>query len=179
VAAANGIAAVVDPAGGKLFKQWSVYSSFEDAVAFSPDGTKLATADFDGFVRIWDWRAGEETPEQIGAPIDVSELDAAGVDWSPDGRYLATTGGETLRLYDVETRRQIGSSVPISRWFPYVHFTPDGREVVAADSAGRVWVLPATVADWTDRACALANRNLTQEEWGDIVTDRPYEKVCP
>jgi hypothetical protein len=30
-----------------------------------------------------------------------------------------------------------------------------------------------------DRACAIAGRNLTSQEWADLHTNRPYMKACP
>jgi hypothetical protein len=36
-----------------------------------------------------------------------------------------------------------------------------------------------TVDSWQDRACSIANRNLTQTEWNQFVKDEAYSKVCP
>ena len=30
-----------------------------------------------------------------------------------------------------------------------------------------------------DRACAIAGRNLTSQEWADLNTSHPYIKACP
>jgi hypothetical protein len=33
---------------------------------------------------------------------------------------------------------------------------------------------------WQQRACEIANRNLTRNEWNDLVgADVPYRAVCP
>jgi hypothetical protein len=92
---------------------------------------------------------------------------------------LATVGGGTLRLYDVASSRQIGSSVPVSPLYPYAVFTADGRHVVAADAAATTWVVPVSLDAWQTRACAVANRNLTRAEWTEMEgLDTPYHDVC-
>jgi hypothetical protein len=32
---------------------------------------------------------------------------------------------------------------------------------------------------WRQRACVIANRNLTREEWWKYMGDEPYRKTCP
>lgn len=179
IAAANGGTAIVDPARNETLKEWTVEAIYNTTVAFSPDGDLLATADFNGLVRIWDWRAGEGLqPEEVGAPIEASEIEVSGVAWMPDGESIVSVGGETLRMYDVESRRQIGVSVPVSPLAPYVATTADG-EAVVADYAGRAWVMPLSLPDWQERACTVANRNFTPDEWDEFVVGRPHEDVCP
>jgi hypothetical protein len=32
---------------------------------------------------------------------------------------------------------------------------------------------------WVERACAVAGRNLTTDEWSFAFGDRPYRRTCP
>jgi hypothetical protein len=32
---------------------------------------------------------------------------------------------------------------------------------------------------WVERACAIAGRNLTREEWSQFFPTRPHEVSCP
>jgi WD40 repeat protein len=179
IAAANGGTAILDPARNEVLKEWTVEALYNTTVAFSPDGDLLATGDFNGLLRIWDWHAGEGLePEEVGGPIEASEIEVSGVAWTPDGGSIVSVGGETLRMYDVESRRQIGVSVPVSPFSPYVATTSAG-EAVVADYAGRAWVMPLSLTDWQERACTVANRNFSRDEWDEFVVGRPYEDVCP
>jgi hypothetical protein len=54
----------------------------------------------------------------------------------------------------------------------------DGRHLLMtnADGHGAVWNVDPV--SWAQRACALANRTLTLEEWKEFLPGRPYEPAC-
>jgi hypothetical protein len=35
------------------------------------------------------------------------------------------------------------------------------------------------VSNWQERACQIAGRNLTTEEWQQYLGDREYRETCP
>jgi WD40 repeat protein/class 3 adenylate cyclase len=173
------MAAVVDPARREVLAHWKTSSDAELTlgVALAPDARRVATTDFNGFLRVWDASSGRA----VLPPIHASEVDVTGVEWSPDGSRLVTAGGDgTVRLYNAKTGQQIGTSLPIARQlFTYATFSPDGRTIVATDAAGQVWMYPGTAAGWAAYACRLANRNLTRSEWSRLVPGHAYGQICP
>ena len=71
-----------------------------NSVAFSPDGTTIATTGINGddTLRLWDAATGR----QIGSPLTGHTDDVTSVAFSPDGKTVATgSNDETVRLWDV------------------------------------------------------------------------------
>src|SRR5262249_14604235 len=66
------------------------------SVAFSADGTRLATASQDGTARLWDARTGQELPGKPDLP-----LSGQGSRVGPDGKRLALVQGIVVRLIDL------------------------------------------------------------------------------
>ena len=107
------------------------------AVAFHPDGTRLATADRDGGVWLWDLKRGEAVVRLPGHKSYVWSLA-----FSPDGATLASGSGDnTVRLWDTSplkaryhARREAAAMRPeaerlVEHWWRQKN---DLAEVVAA-----------------------------------------------
>jgi WD40 repeat protein len=179
VAQLSNKAAIVNPARRKVLARWqgSPTAEYMLGAALSPDGTRVATADLEGWLRVVDAASGKLVLPAIRA--SATYVDS--VAWSPDGSRLVTAGYDgTVRLYDAHTGQQIGTPLPVPKAnFPYATFSPDGRTILATDVTGRVWLYPATPAGWAAYACRLANRELTRAEWSTFVPGHPYRRVCP
>jgi WD40 repeat protein len=145
-------------------------------VVFSPDGKMIASASRDGTVRRW----SSGTGEQIGPPLTGRPHEVLSVAFNPDGKVIASVSSDgTVQQWESVTSKPI--SQPLGRFRPVAGaaFSPDGALIaVAIEQTVRLW--PLDMDEWVRHACALAGRNLRQEEWDEFIgRDRPYVRTCP
>ena len=144
------------------------------AVAFSPDGRSLATGGLHTDVYIWDVHTGRLLRELEQGSAGVRTLD-----FSPDGRTLAVSGFEPVAsLWDVATGARIGPTLTAGDRRAQIDLSADGRRLLLTHGNGSGALWDVDPASWLRRACALANRTLTREEWAELVPGRPYDPAC-
>jgi len=86
------------------------------ACVFSPDGTKIVTADFDGST-IWSGDTGAEL-------LRLTEEGDGFAKFSPDGKKIVTAGA----VWDVASEKKLYEFEEISP-----RFSPDGKKILASD----------------------------------------------
>lgn len=144
------------------------------SVALSPDGRILAVGGFSRVVRLWDVRTGKLVHE-----LDQGGNGAFTLEFSPDGRTLAVSGFEPVAsLWDVGTGIQIGPQLTAGDRRTMLDLSPDGRHLLEMHGNGQGAIWDVDPESWERRACALANRTLTREEWAEFLPGRPYEPAC-
>jgi WD40 repeat protein len=146
----------------------------DSSVALSPDGQLLAVGGSGNVVRLWDVRSGELVHE-----LDQGGNGAFTLEFTPDGRTLAVSGFEpAASLWDVASGIQIGPQLTAGERRTMIDLSSDGRLLleVHANGTGAVWDVDPE--SWAQRACELANRTLTREEWDEFLPGRPYEPAC-
>ena len=146
------------------------------SVAFSHDGRLLAVGHYGGTVAVVATKDWKVTGRRLAGHFER----VTALEFSPDDRTLLTGSADgTARLWDVDTRRPLGTAMPIKpRSFVAAAFNRSGSDVFAVPSKGtgvRWDVRPET---WKRHACLVGGRDLTRTEWREILPNRQYRSVC-
>jgi WD40 repeat protein len=161
------------------------------ALAFSPDGRRLATGSLDGGLTVWEARTGRQLDALTGNLGQVMDLAFA-----PDGASLATSSSDgTLRLWEVGTGRHtltiangVAGEVGAESKFCFrtlqvarlgvggkLAFSPDGTRLAYTAADATVRVLALDIDDLIHLARSRLTRSWTQEECETYL----HRETCP
>jgi WD40 repeat protein/serine/threonine protein kinase len=93
-----------------------------NGVAFSPDGTRLASASADNTVKVWDVQTGKNLltfKSHGGAVVHVT--------FSPDGKRLASAGRGEVKVWDAQIGKELLS---FKGQGGQLVFSPDGNRLI-------------------------------------------------
>jgi WD40 repeat protein len=146
VLCAGGQVVVVDPRRARPTAQWparralpgSNHSMNNGSVRFGPDGRTVWVWGVLPEFRVFDPQTG-----QLRYMLQPGGM-SFGLDFSPDGRYVVTTGAITanpVRVWDYATGKPVTDPIGHPDWVHGAAFHPDGRHLVTAcrDGMARVW----------------------------------------
>jgi WD40 repeat protein/DNA-binding SARP family transcriptional activator len=168
--------ALVDLVEGRVLRQLDLGLG---AARFgvSPDGRRLAVTANTGEVGLLELEDGT----WIRPPIVAHPAFALGATWAPDGTVFATSGGDgRVILWDGRTAERLATVLPghPNSW-AFSRFLPDGHTLIIATTDHEVFTWDTRPESWVERACAVAGRNFTTDEWTVAFGDRPYRRTCP
>ncbi|KAH8818834.1 WD40-repeat-containing domain protein [Flagelloscypha sp. PMI_526] len=88
------------------------------SVAYSPDGSQIASGSSDATIRIWD----TATHQPVGEPLRSHRGSIFSVAFSPDGSQIVSGSWDhTIRIWDIATRQSIGDAHKIFKTIVFPH----------------------------------------------------------
>jgi WD40 repeat protein len=156
------------------------HSRLVTSVEFSPDSKTLASGSHDRNVILWDVASRRQRMVLYGHEDAVTSIA-----FSPDGAILASASEDrSVILWDVATGRQLGP--PLREHNAKVHsvaFSPDGKTLASgSNKESDNWALilwDVNPESWQSRACDVAARNITSDEWERYVGASARDITCP
>ncbi|MBI4408558.1 MAG: caspase family protein, partial [Gemmatimonadetes bacterium] len=115
------------------------------ALALSPDGKLLASADLNGLIKVWSVETGQELKRLRGPNEQITAL-ALG----PDGKILVSAHSLKTKIWSVDAAQEAGSIAGPMALGMGVAISPDGKWVASAGtdgSAGAVILLSLESGD--------------------------------
>ncbi len=107
------------------------------ALAFSPDGKRLFTADFHGTLAAWPW--DEEDPKPVWTVKGAHRGGACALAASSDGALLATGGHDgRVRLWSAPDGKPVRELAGHGAYVYSVAFHPRGKALASGDLLGSV-----------------------------------------
>lgn len=139
----------------RLVGEVAAHPGLISAVAWSPDGSTVATGDFEGQITLWSVSSDDEAsmdlaPSQTLVEPDVWTVD---LDWSPDGQQLAAAGSDgTVRVWPIDDGAA-GDPIRVPLHdgsVEAVAWSPDGAQLASGgvDQRVVVWDLATTEVVW-------------------------------
>jgi WD40 repeat protein/class 3 adenylate cyclase/molybdopterin-guanine dinucleotide biosynthesis protein len=182
VSQSDGVVTIWDVAGHRLLHRMQADIWLTNSVHFRPDGRVIATAgQQSGDVVLWD----AETGKRIGEPLDAHAGFALDAQFTTSGNLLVSSGTDGIaRLWDAQSGHPYATPLrgtaqgQASGWVGTA-LSPDGKtliEVYLGTGSAVTWTLDP--AAWSERACVIAGRNLTEAEWAEFLPGRPYAPAC-
>ena len=128
---------VYDVATSRELALFTGHTDGVNAIAFSPDGTTIASGSNDRTIKLWDVATGENIAKLEGHWNGVNS-----VVFSADGTKLASGAWDnTVKVWDVSTRTNISTFEGHTDGVNAIAFSPDGTTIASGsnDNTVRLW----------------------------------------
>lgn len=114
------------------------------SVAFSPNGKYGLSGSIDGNIKIWDLASGSQWKILAGHTAVASYEMGISAKFSPNGKYVISTGDASTRIWDVSTGEEIASMIAFEdgEWIittanGYYNSSPKGDQYLSVKVGGK------------------------------------------
>jgi WD40 repeat protein len=129
-------------------------------VAWSPDGSKLATASWDNTTNVWDVDTG-----RVLFTLSGHQTSVVSVAWSPDGSKLATASGDkTAKVWEAHSGHELFTLAGHQEAVDSVAWSPDGKRLASVSRDGTAQIYAIDHRELFELVRSRITRSLTSEE---------------
>jgi WD40 repeat protein len=167
--------AVVDLVDGKVLQE-GVLSLQPSSVEISSDGQRAVVIGTNAEVGILDLEDGEWVSPPVRAPRESANF----ASYTADGERVVVGGRNgATSLWDGRTGQLLASISADTSEVVRPTILDDGYTAMLTAPDGSAFTWDTRPESWVATACAIAGRNLTDDEWRDAFGDRRYRLTCP
>src|SRR5947209_2296544 len=149
------------------------HSDYVSAVAWSPDGKRIASASGDHTVQVWNAVDGSHVYVYRGHSADVSTLA-----WSPDGKYIVSAGlDNTVQVWEAATGKLVYTYRGHNDVVYDVAWSPDGTRIASASNDGTVQVWHAFTGNPILTYKSLPSPRGTSAPWNAVAWSPDGKRV--
>ena len=135
---------IYDARTGEALRLLTGHTDYVRCVAFSPDGSTLASGSYDGTIRLWDADTGEPEATLTGHTGRIYS-----VAFSPDGETLASGGSdEFIKFWDVRTGELLRTIAGHAGQVDRVVYAPDGETLASYGADRRIHLWDAKTGEF-------------------------------
>lgn len=143
------------------------------SLAYNPDASLMALGGSEGIITLWDTQH-----DAVVVQLYDREGRILSLAFSPDGKTLAAGHNNYyVTLWDITSRQLlIRPFIRHSQGVQSLDFNADGSLLVS--SGGEVVLWDLSPDSWLKKACEMAGRNFTLNEWHQYFPDEEYRLTC-
>ena len=121
-----------------------------------------------------------ETRHALGEPLQDHRGPVKALKFSPDGATLASGAWDfRIVLWDVASRRTLGWALTGHEGgVEVLLYTANSKQLISSGLDDTVIIWNVDVGSWKERACNIANRNMTCPEWEQFFNELHYRSTC-
>jgi len=146
-------------------------------LAFSRDGSLLASSNSAGLVDVWKLENGT-----FNLVDSIRKDSVYSLDFNPSGTRLAVGTTNTVYLVDPQTVEE-AARIPHFGRVVGISYSVDGNILATASLKSlQFWDVPGIIDVEADKlvfaACLRLNANFSQAQWGNFFGSEPYRVLC-